>query len=172
MTTALICALLPSVGFSADELTRTDRIRGAMQKLSVGETALTEERFEVAEDFFMETLSLLEYDEVAPLPAARAWNGLARVQEHRKQWNEAAEAYGKAADLFSRAFPDPREPEALARYQRAHALWSAGRGPEAEKDLTRAIEIWQSRETPRDRGLAEAERLRDKLQSESAASAR
>jgi tetratricopeptide (TPR) repeat protein len=167
MATVLVWVLLPSVGFPADELSRTERLRQAMQTLSVAETALVEERFEVAEQFFLKALTLLAEDSNAPLPTARAYNGRARIYQHQESWTEAAEAYGKAAEFFSRAFPDPREPEALARYQRAHALWSAGSGMEADKELTRAIEIWQSRATPTDKGLTEAIRLREKLRSES-----
>ena len=172
MTTVLIWALLPSVGFPADELSRTERLRQTMQTLSVAETALAEERFEVAEQFFSQTLTLLAEDSNAPLPAARAWNGLARIHEHREAWTEAADAYGKAAEFFSRAFPDPREPEALARYQCAHALWRDARGEAAGTELTRAMEIWNTLGTAPDRGPAAARSLLEKLQSERSASAR
>lgn len=172
MATVLIWALLPSVGIPADELSRTDRLRQTMQTLSVAETALAEERFEVAEQFFSQALALLAEDSDAPLPAARAWNGRARIHEHRKRWKAAAVAYGKAAEFFSDAFPDPREPEALARYQCAHALWRDERGEAAETELSRATEIWNALGTASDRGPAAARSLLEKLQSGRSASAR
>lgn len=144
-TLSAVIALIASVSLATaavvDRGPRLERIRGT---LSEAERAVADEQFDRAAALYREVRDEAETLDLPNLPLARALDGLADLQQRAGALEQAAEHYGRSAELWE-SLLGPHQPRLAITLHNLGAVQFTRQRPDlAVPALERALGIWDA----------------------------